>query len=297
MASKEFEALGAILKPGLAIPGDPVALVREKMHAIHPTAVPEGAEVERLTLGGVPCAWVSTPGAGAADRALFHVHGGAFVSTGLEHYVPYAARLSRALQARVLVHAYRLAPEHRFPAALDDTVAVYRGLLEAGLDPRRLAVSGDSCGGGIALAALVALRDAGERLPAAYVGITPWLDLECQGDSARNPRGLDPFVEPEWIRLRGRDYVGPTGDPRNPLASPVHAELAGLPPLFLSVGEVDTTRDDSTRLAARAGAAGVAVTLEIWPEMIHGFHGLADLIPEGREALSSAAAFLERQIP
>jgi monoterpene epsilon-lactone hydrolase len=297
MASPEYARLLEALKPGLAVPGDPPDLVREKMHRIHPTRVPDDAAVERTTLGGVEAAWVDTPASAGSDRVLLHVHGGAFVSTGIEHYIPYAARLSRPVRARTLVYAYRLAPEHRYPAALDDTLSVYRGLLAHGVAPERIAVSGDSCGGGIGVALLLRLRAAGEPLPAAFFGLTPWFDLEMEGDSARHPRGLDPFVDPEWIRERGRDYAGPDTDVRDPLLSPVHADLGGLPPLFLSVGGVDITRDDSTRLAARAGGEGVAVTLEIWPEMIHGFHGLADLIPEGREALEHAGEFVRRHIP
>jgi acetyl esterase/lipase len=297
MASPEFERLIGVLKPGLAIPGDPPDLVREKMHRIHPTQVPDDARVERVDLGGVGAAWVDTAESAGADRVLLHVHGGAFVSTGIEHYVPYAARLSRPVRARCLVHAYRLAPEHRFPAALDDTLAVYRALLAEGIPAERIAVSGDSCGGGIGVALLLRLRDAGEPLPAAFFGLTPWFDLEQSGDSARHPRGLDPYVDPEWIRERGRDYAGPGGDVRDPLLSPIHADLSGLPPLFHAVGGIDITRDDSTRLAARAGGDGVAVTLEVWPEMIHGFHGLADLIPEGRTALERAGEFVRRCIP
>jgi acetyl esterase/lipase len=228
---------------------------------------------------------------------LLHVHGGAFVSTGVEHYIPYAARLSRAFAARAVVFGYRLAPEHRYPAALDDTHAVYRALLDAGTPPDRIAIGGDSCGGGIGIALLLRLRDEGTPLPAAFIGLTGWYDLEMTGDSARNPRGVDPYVDPEWIRARGRDYAGPTGDVRSPFLSPIHADLSGLPPLFLSCGEIDITRDDSTRLAARAGRDGVAVTLEVNPEMIHGFHGLSDLIPEGRASLERAGEFVRRHLP
>ena len=294
MASREFEQLRKVLKPGLAVASDPPALVREKMHAVHPTAVPTDVRATRVSLGGVAAAWVETPESQGSELVLLHVHGGAFVSTGIEHYVPYSARLSRLFRARVVIFAYRLAPEHRFPAALDDSLAVYRALLAEGVSPGRIAVLGDSCGGGIGLALLCRLRDAGDPLPAAFVGLTPWFDLEQTGDSAVHPRGVDPYVNADWIRRRGEDYVGPGGNPRDPLASPIHAQLAGLPPLYLSVGEVDTTRDDSTRLAARAGRDGVAVTLEIDPEMIHGFHGLSDLVPEGRAALVRAAEFVRR---
>ena len=264
---------------------------------IHPTKYPGDVEVERATLGGVDAAWVGTPESLGSTRVLLHVHGGAFVSTGVEHYIPYAARLSRPLRARAVVFGYRLAPEHRYPAALDDTHAVYRALLDAGTPPDRIAIGGDSCGGGIGVALLLRLRDEGAPLPAAFVGLTGWYDLEMTGDSAKSPRGVDPYVDPEWIRARGRDYAGPTGDVRHPLLSPIHADLSGLPPMFLSCGEIDITRDDSTRLAARAGRDGVAVTLEVNPEMIHGFHGLSDLIPEGRASLERAGEFVRRHIP
>jgi len=294
MVSPEYEALRANLSPGLAVPSDDVMVVREKMNAIHPTAVPRDARVEHVVLGGVRCAWVDVPERGDSDRTVFWVHGGAFVSTDLEHYIPYCAGLGRHVPARFLVHAYSLAPEHRFPTPVDETVAVWQALLEGGLDPARAFIGGDSCGGGIALAALCRLRDSGTALPAGYVGLTPWYDLEQTGTSATKPLGMDPFVDPEWIRLRGLDYVGPEGDVRDPFASPLYADLSGLPPMHLSVGGVDTTRDDATRLAARAGEAGVSVTLEIEGEMIHGFHGLAALIPEGRASLARCGDFVRR---
>ena len=293
MASKEFEQLRKVLKPGLAVASDPPMLVREKMHRVHPTQFPADVRVREQKLGGVASAFVETPESDGSDLVLLHVHGGAFVSTGLEHYIPYAARLSRAFRARVAIFAYRLAPENRFPAALDDAVAVYRALLSEGISPGRIAVAGDSCGGGIGVAMLCRLRDDSSPLPAAFVGLTPWFDLEQTGESSQHLRGVDPYVNAEWIRKRGLDYVG-DGDIRNPLASPIHANLSGLPPMFLSVGEIDTTRDDSTRLAARAGRDGVAVTLEVNPEMIHGFHGLSDLLPEGHAALLRAAEFVRR---
>jgi acetyl esterase/lipase len=297
MTSPEYQKLRKLLQPGLAVASDPPMLVREKMHRVHPTQYGADVRVTPVALGGVSSAWVETPESRGSERVLLMVHGGAFVSTGLEHYIPYAERLSRPFGARVLVFAYRLAPEHRFPAQLDDGVAVYRALLGQGISPARITVIGDSCGGGIGVALMCRLRDAGDPLPAAFVGLTPWFDLEQTGDSANEPRGVDPYVNAAWIRKRGEDYVGPGGNLRDPLASPIHADLSGLPPLFLSVGEIDTTRDDSTRLAARAGRDGVAVTLEVNPDMIHGFHGLSGMIPEGRAALERAAEFVRRHVP
>ena len=297
MASKEYEQLREALKPGLAVAEDDTMLVREKMTAVHPTQVPEDAKVETVELAGVPCAWVTTPEVEGSDRVVLLVHGGAFVSTKLEHYIPYCAGLARHIPARFIVHEYSLAPEARFPAQIDETIGVFEALLAQGILASKIAFAGDSCGGGIAVAAMCKLRDNRKPLPAGFIGLTPWFDLEQTGDSAVNPRGVDPYVNGPWIRKRGRDYVGPDGDLRDPLACPLHADLTGLPPLFLSVGDIDTTRDDSTRLAANAGRAGVDVTLEINAEMIHGFHGLSSLFPEARESLERAGDFLRRVIP
>ena len=297
MASREFEQLMQVLKPGLAVPDDSLAEVRRKMAAAHAAPMRDDVRIEHVRLGGRDAAWITSPGNEASDRILLHVHGGAFVSCRIDEYRNYGFSLSKAAAARVLVFDYRLAPEDPFPAALDDTVAVYRALLAEGVAPERIAFSGDSCGGGIAIAALLVLRDAGDPLPAAAAGLSGWYDLEATGVSAREPRGVDPFVDPEWIRRRGRDYVGPSGDLRDPKASPIHADLGGLPPLFLQAGEVDVTRDDATRLATRAAREGVAVVLDVWPEMIHGFQGLAAMLPEARRALARMGGFLAEQIP
>jgi acetyl esterase/lipase len=297
MASREFEALMKHLKPGLAVPDDPLEVVRAKMAKAHAAPVVADARVERMSVGGLDAAWISAPGHERSSRVLLHVKGGAFVSCGVDDYRNYGFSLSKAVSARVLVFAYRLAPEHPFPCALDDAIAAYRWLLDQGIAPSRIGVTGDSCGGGIAVAMLVSLRDAGVPLPAAAASLSGWFDLEATGDAARHPLGVDPFVDPEWIRRRGRDYVGPRGDPRHPLASPLHARLHGLPPLFLNAGQIDAARDDATRLAAVAARDGVAVTLDVWPEMIHGFQGMAGLLPEARGALRRVGAFFAEHIP
>lgn len=297
MASREFEALLDALPPGQPSHADPPEVVRQKMHAIHPTTCSPETHLEWHALDGIPAVSIAVPEHRDSDRVIFHVHGGAFISTELQHYLDYGEHLSRHAGARVVCFQYRWAPEHRFPAALDDTLTAYRGLLARGVSSERIAFVGDSCGGGIALAALCALRDAGERLPACLVGLTPWLDAEQQGDAALHPRGHDPFVEAQWIRERFKDYAGPQGDLSNPLLSPIHARLAGLPPLYLSVGQVDTTSDDSTRLAGRAGREGVALILDSAPEMIHGYIGLCGAFPEATEAMARVGAFIRQRIP
>jgi acetyl esterase/lipase len=297
MASPEYEALRKQLKPGLAIASDSWETVREKMLAVHPTDYPSDVTVERREFGGVQCAWVSTPEAEGSSRSMLFVHGGAFLSTGIIHYIPYAANLSRRFRARMLIFEYRLAPEHPYPAALDDTLAVYRAARAAGLAPDRVGFVGDSCGGGIAVAALCALRDAGDALPSCFVGLTPWFDAAQTGDSAVNPRGVDPYVEAHWIRARFETYAGSDSPLSDPLLSPIEANLTGLPPFYLGVGQIDTTCDDSTRMAANCGRDGVAVSLDITPEMIHGFHGLCGLFPEAGAGLERAGEFVRRHMP
>lgn len=292
--SDAYQALRAALKPGLADPADPVMRVREKMHAIHPTDFPDDVTVNHQHWGNIPVASVQTPEVTRHDSAVMMVHGGAFVSTGIVHYVPYAASLSRFFRRAVYIFEYRLAPEHPFPAALDDSLAIYRELLDR-YPPDKLAVIGDSCGGGIALALLCRLRDEGLPLPAAYAGLTPWFDLQMTGAAARNPAATDPFVSRDWIIARGSDYAA--GAPLDhPLISPLHADLSGLPPLFLGAGGEDITRDDSRRLAQRAQAAGTPVELDIPPHMIHGYHGLSGMAPECADGCRRIAAFLDTHL-
>lgn len=296
MASREYTEMLATMSSGFADAVDTVADVRAKFALIPHTPVGDDVEVEWEELGGIRTAWV-TPAGVDPSRRILHAHGGAFVSGVADDYLNLAERVARATSARVAVFDYRVAPEHRFPCAVQDFAAIYTALLERGESPERIGFSGDSCGGGLAVAALLFLRDAGVRMPACAVGICAWLDLEASGDSACNPRGLDPYLDAEWIRCRGRDYVGPDGNLRDPLASPLYADVSGLPPLFLQCGEVDLTSDDSVRMAERCRAAGVDVTLDRWPEMMHAFQLIGDGFPEGREARSRFGAFAQSQIP
>ena len=205
------------------------------------------------------------------------------------------SRISRAADVRALGIDYRLAPESPFPAGLEDSVAAYRWLLSSGADPARMVVLGDSARGGLTLATLLALRDAGEPLPAAGVRFSPWVDLEATGESMTTKADADPFVKRDRLLAMAKFYVGDQ-DPRTPLAAPLHADLRGLPPLLIQVGTAETLLDDSTRIAERARAAGVDVTLEQWDDMIHVWQLFSSILPEGQQAIEHVGEFIRKHI-
>jgi monoterpene epsilon-lactone hydrolase len=297
--SEQYEALvSAMLKLNLFAAGDPMEVARERLNSVHGHPIADDVVVRWSELEGVRAARVGTSESQGATRTLLLCHGGAYIAAGGDGYLFYAAMLSRVCHCEVVLVDYRLAPEHLHPAALEDCANAYRGLLAQGHAPDRIAFIGDSCGGALALTSLLWLRDQGVALPAAAVGLGGWFDLEANGESARNPLGPDPFANRDFLRARGRDYVGPDGDLRDPLVSPVNARLQGLPPLLLQVGQIDLTRDDALRLGATAAREGVDVTLEVHPKMVHGFQGLASAgIPESQQALARVAAFLDLYCP
>jgi acetyl esterase/lipase len=245
---------------------------------------------ESVDAGGVKAEWIVPPGA-AADRAILYLHGGGYVMGSINTHRAMIARIARASKARALALDYRLAPEHPFPAAVDDATAAYRWLLAEGFKSDKIAIAGDSAGGGLALAALVALRDAKNPLPACAVAISPWTDMEGTGASMKTKAAKDPMAGSAGLFNMAKLYVG-VADPRNPLASPLHADYRGLPPLLIQVGEAETLLDDSTRVAERAKSAGVKVDLEVWDEMIHVWHVFAKLLPEGQQAIDGVGRYV-----
>jgi acetyl esterase/lipase len=249
---------------------------------------------EPVDAGGVPAEWTAAPGA-RTDRTLVYLHGGGYCLGSVATHRSLVARLSRAARVRVLSVDYRLAPEHPHPAAVEDAVAALRFAYASGLDPARVAVGGDSAGGGLAVAALLALRDRGLPLPAAGVCISPWTDLSASGASVRTRADLDPLVDADDLACLAAAYLGGR-DPRAPLASPLFADLRGLPPLLVHVGTAEILLDDATRLAENARDAGVDVELEVWDDMIHVWHAFADLLPEGVQAIEGIATFLEKRL-
>lgn len=253
--------------------------------------VSEGTEVRPVDAGGVPAEWVWWPGADM-DRRVLHVHGGGFVMGSLPTHRELAGRLARASGCAVLLIDYRLAPEAPYPAALDDTLTALNWMADNGplglAAASATAISGDSAGGGLALAALMALRDHGMALPAAGLTMSAWADLLCSGESyvrfgaGRTNRMVDAYMN--------------GADPKHPMASPVYGDFTGLPPLLVQVGDAEAFLDDSTKIAQLARAAGVDVTLEVWPEMVHVFQQHAPVIPEGQAGIDQAAAFLRQRM-
>ena len=244
--------------------------------------------------GGVRAEWISAPDS-HDDRAMLYLHGGCYGSGSVESHRDLMSRLSLAAATRVLGLNYRLAPEHPFPAAVEDAAAAYRWLLDTGFEPARIAMVGDSAGGGLALATMIAARDAGLPLPSAVVCLSPWVDLGLTGTSMDAKAGDDPIVSREMLRGWVKLYLG-DHNARSPLASPLYADLHGLPPLLIQVGASEVLLDDATRLAERASSAGVETTLEVWPDMIHVWHTFAAILPEARQAIARIGEFVRTHL-
>jgi monoterpene epsilon-lactone hydrolase len=254
--------------------------------------VPAEAKSAAVDAGGVPAEWIEMPGA-VPGRTILYLHGGGYVIGSPATHRSLVARISAATRARCLAIDYRLAPEHPFPAAVDDAVAAYRWLLSQGVERSRLVVAGDSAGGGLTLATLIALRDAGGPLPAAGVCLSPWTDLEGTGNSATDPSVGDPMIQRDGLLEWGRLYLGAT-DPQHPLAAPLHADYRGLPPLLIQVGTREVLLDDSTRVAAKAKAAGVDVTLERGEGLIHVWQFFGPDVPESVSAIARIGEFVAK---
>ena len=258
-------------------------------------AVARGADADvtctTVSAGGVPAEWLAGPGADAS-RAILYLHGGGYTAGSLVTHRQLAGWLAKASAARVLLIDYRLGPEHPHPAAVDDAVAAYQYLLTQGIAPGRIVIGGDSAGGGLGAAALIALRMRGIAQPAGAVLISPWLDLTGSGESMRTRASLDPMVGNDGLSRMARAYL-PEGDLRAPLVSPLFADLTGLPPLLIQVGTEEALFDDATRFDAAARTAGVDVTIEVGNGMVHVWQAFAWLVPEAKESIASIGAFVK----
>lgn len=253
------------------------------------------ATIEELVAGGVAAQWVSAPGA-RDDRAVLYFHGGGFQIGSTTSHRELMANISAAAGCRVLGVDYRRAPEHPFPAALADADAAYEWLLAQGFVSARIVLAGDSAGANLALGAMLSLRDAGRPLPAAAVLLSPWTDLTASGESYETRADADPIHQRPMIVAMARSYLGGAADARDPRASPLFADLHGLPPLLIQVGDRETVLSDSTRLAEKARAAGVEVELKVWAGMIHVFQQFPGELAEAREALRAIGAFVKSQL-
>lgn len=252
-----------------------------------------GVAVHHTKVGGVPVD-VLTPGPATPKASIIYLHGGAYVSASPRSYRRLVSHLAAITGRQVFAVDYRLAPEHPYPAALDDTLAVYSAVL-ADQSTEKLVVAGDSAGGGLALATAIALRDRGAPLPAALVCIAPWTDLTCSGESMRTRARAERMMTPAGVVVDARRYAG-GASLRDPLISPLFADLSGLPRLLIQVGDDEILLDDATRLAAAAEQAGVRVNLEIWPHLWHVWHLYAGVVPEADEAMRVIADFIDQHL-
>lgn len=293
MASRELEGLTEQMRAVGSFSGDLESMRRMVSRA---PAYPQPDDItwEAVDAGGTPAEWV-TPEVCEPGRAVVYLHGGGYATGSAEAFRSLSSHLARATRSPVLAVDYRLAPEHPYPAALDDAVAAYGFVRDAGFAPEQVALVGDSSGGGLMLGTLLALRDRGEPLPGAAVCLSPWTDMTLSGGSIEANAEADLMVSVSTLELMADAYLGDL-DRTTPYASPLFAELAGLPPLLVQVGADEILLDDARRFAETATAAGAHVTVEVWDDVIHVWHSFADLIPEARDAFARIGTFIDRRL-
>ncbi len=255
---------------------------------------PSGITYTDVDAGGVPAIWAA-PANGSSEHVLQYLHGGGYVLGDADAYRRFTGHLANLTGCRVLNVDYRLAPEHPHPAPVSDSVAAYRWLLAQGFSPNNIALAGDSAGGGLTVATLVALRDAGDPQPSCAAPISPWIDLEGTGESMTSNAATDVLIDAAGIRQSAELFLA-GGDPHDPLAAPLFADLSNLPPLYVQVGEDETLRDDSVRLVDAAIKAGVDATLEVFPEMQHVFQLSVGQMPEATLATEKICSYLQTKM-
>jgi epsilon-lactone hydrolase len=295
MSAAELEVVNQLLR---AIPKerptDDWPQTRRNMEeALAALPAVEGVSHTVVKAGGVPAEWAQVPGA-PQDRVLLYLHGGGYCAGSLTTHRSLISQIAKTFKGRVLAIDYRLGPENKYPAAIDDAVAAYGFILDQGIKPSHIAIAGDSAGGGLTVATLLALRDKKIPLPAAAWPISPWVDLEGRGASMKTKAETDLIVTSDGLHNYAKAYAGARRG--EGLASPVNANLAGLPPLLIQVGSAEVLLDDSITLAQKAGAADVDVKLEIWPHMPHVWHIFAPMLTEARDAISAATTWLNAKL-
>ena len=252
-------------------------------------------EVEKTHIGGVNVDWLR-PKSARRDKVLLYLHGGAYVMGSPRTHRQLVGHTVRAAGVVAVLPDYRLAPEHPYPAAIDDALAVYRGLLESGFEAEDIIIGGDSAGGGLTVATLLSLRHAGLPMPVAAVLLSPFLDVTGSGESAKTRADRDPWFDVADLHVVARYYCADEKEWGNPLISPVFANVAGMPPMLIHVGDDEILLSDSTRLAGKLEAAGIDVELEVWPEMWHVFQMFIGKMPEARAAVKKIAAYIQARI-
>lgn len=255
---------------------------------------PQDVEMTPTAAGERRAVWI-TPQHASSDAVMLYLHGGAYIAGGIDTHAHWVAYLAKAAGLRALLVEYRLAPEHPFPAALDDAVQSYHWLLKRGISPEQIIVAGDSAGGGLTLTTLIRLRDEGAPLPAAAVCISPWTDLKATGESLRTHNRADPWLRAESIIPGAAHYHG-SMPPDHPLISPLYADVHDLPPVLIHVGECEILLSDALRMAAKLRTAGNDIQLTVWSGMWHVFHAFGFAMPESRQAIMEIAQFVQHQL-
>jgi len=300
MASKQSEELKTLYRSWIAAleanPEMPLDELRRMFeHWGDVTAEPGGVDYSEVDAGGVPAMWAVPKGA-HQDRVLLCSHGGGYVTGSMHTHRKVYGHFAKAIGCRALIVHYGRAPENVHPGPVDDMVKAYAWLLRSGIRPNHIALTGDSAGGALAVTTMLRAREHGLPLPAASMPLSPWLDMEAGGSTFQTNADKDVLVTAPIIQTMASTFLGPNGNPKHPLANPLHADLAGLPPLYIQVGADETLLDDSRALAAAARKAGVDVTLEEEPEMQHVYHFLAGVAPEADAAIARLARWVRPKL-
>jgi len=257
------------------------------------TKLPKDVKSEPVDVMGVPAEWITTPDS-IKEKVVLYLHGGGWIAGSINTHRDLVSRISRVSKTRILIIDYRLAPEHPYPAGLEDSITAYKWLINTEkIVPNNVVVAGDSAGGGLTIACLIALRDEGVPLPAAAVCLSPGVDATMSGESLKTKAEVDPFLTPESVEFMTKQLLGDV-DPEE--VTLLNKDLQGLPPLLIQVGTSEILLDDSIRLAERAKAAGVNVKLEVWDDMIHVFQAFAAFAPESREAIGKIGEFIQNYL-
>ncbi len=267
---------------------DPVR-VRERLdNLVRKLPRPRGVTRRAISIAGLHAEQLVPDGV-TGDGVLLYLHGGAYVMGNCNSHRALATRLAKAAGVVALLPEYRLAPEYRFPHAVDDAVSVYRSLVEDGHEPASIVIAGDSAGGGLTMATLLALRDSGDRLPAGAFLLSPWTDLTASGESMRTNHDRDPWFQRDDV-VKAASFYADESELRNPLVSPLFGDLHDMPPVHIQVGDLEVLLSDSTRLVDKIIAAGGRAEVEIWPEMWHVFQAFHLVVPESEHAIRQMAA-------